>query len=240
MIRHPNAAATEPRSIALGVAHRIRNSGRTVSIFNWCISEAVPALFAVAVVAGAIIALNWTSFAALSAAGGICTPSASPPDLEQSTIVVLDFSKGCQPTGLKLVAGTKYNITMQDDLDAPAPGDDPDSAEVGKLRKRLANYPRNDPRPQAGRLKKSIGVPFRRVLSAHWFDPIVKVGATGSQQYLIDPASGAEFSPTEDGEAFLFLNDVVVGLPYVYDIFYRQKGVTKILIEIEKEQPKPE
>jgi uncharacterized protein (DUF2235 family) len=238
MIRHPTAAATEPRSIALGAAHRIRNSGRTVSIFNWCISEAVPALFAVAVVAGAIIALNWTSFAALNAAGGICTPSASPSDLERSTIIVLDFSKGCQPTGLKLTSGTKYKVSMQDDLDPPAAGDDPDSPEVGKLRQSLAKYPKNDPTPKAELFKKSIGAPFRRVLSAGWFDPVVRVGATGSQQYLIDPVIGVEVSPKEDGEMFVFLNDIVVGLPYVYDIFYRQKGVTKISIEIEKEQPK--
>jgi uncharacterized protein (DUF2235 family) len=236
MIGHPTATATEPTSIALRAAHRIRNSGRTVSIFNWCVSEAVPALFAIAVVAGSIIALNWTSLAVLSAAGGICTPSSEPPVLEGPAIVVLDFSKGCQATGLKLESGVKYEITMQSDLDDPDPSDEPDSPETSKLRTELAKYPKNDPQPKAGRIKASVGVAFRRVLSAAWFDPVVQVGETGSQQYVIDPTSGLQFSPTRDGEAFLYLNNVVVGLPYVYDIFYRQKGITKISIKREEKE----
>jgi hypothetical protein len=68
-----------------------------------------------------------------------------------------------------------------------------------------------------------------------------RVGGTGGEENFLDPDPhpidpsaliDEEVQATRDGELFLFVNDAVIGIPGLYDVFYRSnQGSTKVLIE---------
>ena len=92
------------------------------------------------------------------------------------------------------------------------------------------------------------GVPLRRELTRPWFRVVARIGPTGGEESFLDPdAIRVKAAPSQDpetryvisekikatrnGELFLFVNDAVIGLPYLYDVFYRNnKGETRVLV----------
>ena len=78
------------------------------------------------------------------------------------------------------------------------------------------------------------GVPLRRELTRPWFRPVARIGATGGEENFLDPDENQiseKFKATRDGELFLFVNDAVIGLPHLYDVFYRNnRGETRVLV----------
>jgi len=85
------------------------------------------------------------------------------------------------------------------------------------------------------------GMPFRRYPSQPWFSMIARVGARGWDEYPLDlvacekPRKGrrpyiAEFEARRNGELFLFVNDAVVALPRIGDIFYRNNEGTAYVV----------
>jgi hypothetical protein len=67
---------------------------------------------------------------------------------------------------------------------------------------------------------KVLLIPFRRELTADWLAPVLRVGTTGADEHVIGPRATI-IEPQHDGELFFYVNDVVLGIPYWYDIFYR-------------------
>jgi len=71
-----------------------------------------------------------------------------------------------------------------------------------------------------------IAVPLRRELIRPWFRVVARFGGVGGEETFLDPdpkdKSIAEvIRVTRDGELFLFINDAVLGIPGLFDIFYR-------------------
>jgi hypothetical protein len=65
------------------------------------------------------------------------------------------------------------------------------------------------------------------------------VGATGTDEYFLDPESEsghpgvyeAEFRSKRNGELFLYVNDAVIALPYLYPAFYwNNHGAAKVSV----------
>jgi hypothetical protein len=87
------------------------------------------------------------------------------------------------------------------------------------------------------------GLPLRRHLTEPWFKPSARIGARGRDEYSLEPT--VPFAPGDDrrtmtteitartsGELFLYVNDAVVGLPGVYDVFYRHnRGGADVTVE---------
>ena len=47
----------------------------------------------------------------------------------------------------------------------------------------------------------------------------------------------ADFTPRSSGEVFLYVNEAVVGLPWLYDLFYKNNGGTaEVKLELEPDQ----
>jgi hypothetical protein len=73
--------------------------------------------------------------------------------------------------------------------------------------------------------------PFKRSWLTPWFGVIVRVGRIGSEELYLtpDPADRlleASIKPTRDGELFLYVNDMIVAVPGMSDLFYRNNGGT--------------
>jgi hypothetical protein len=71
---------------------------------------------------------------------------------------------------------------------------------------------------------------------------MARVGETGVDEYFLDPAPvpdtspqvyKARFTAERAGEIFLYVNDVVIGLPWLSDRFYkRNSGTAKVTVRL--------
>jgi len=83
-----------------------------------------------------------------------------------------------------------------------------------------------------------LGVPLRRELIRPWYRVVARTGDTGGEETFLDPDTGdphfaisEKLKATKDGELFLFVNDAVIGVPGLYDLFYRNnRGSTRVLL----------
>jgi hypothetical protein len=74
-----------------------------------------------------------------------------------------------------------------------------------------------------------LGVLSRRILWRPWFMLVARVGDKGVDEYFLDPvrvrgsqnAWRSEFVASRSGEVFLYVNDAVLGLPWLTNVFYR-------------------
>jgi hypothetical protein len=79
------------------------------------------------------------------------------------------------------------------------------------------------------------------VVFANWFAPVLRVGAKGGEEHVLDlkpvppgqtASYEARFKPRSDGEVFIFVNDAVWGLPRLYGASYdNNHGTASIAIE---------
>jgi hypothetical protein len=74
-----------------------------------------------------------------------------------------------------------------------------------------------------------LGVPLRRELTRPWFRLVLRYGAVGGEEVFLDPdpedgTIEATIRPTRSGELLIFVNDAVVGIPGLYDVFYRNNA----------------
>jgi hypothetical protein len=83
-----------------------------------------------------------------------------------------------------------------------------------------------------------LELPLRRIFIQPWFRVIARVGSTGNYEYFMDPDSQnaralqAQFKPERSGELFFYVNDAVLALPWVHDVFYRNNaGEATVMIK---------
>jgi hypothetical protein len=82
-----------------------------------------------------------------------------------------------------------------------------------------------------------LAVPLRRELFEEWFRLTFRYGRIGGEEVFYypdptDPVIQFRLKPTRDGELFIFVNDAVLGIPGLYDWFYRNNhGTAEITLE---------
>jgi hypothetical protein len=70
-----------------------------------------------------------------------------------------------------------------------------------------------------------------------WFRIVLRYGDVGGEEASLDPdptdsVIEAPIKPTREGELFIFVNDAVLGIPGLYDLFYRNnKGAAKLTVK---------
>jgi hypothetical protein len=92
--------------------------------------------------------------------------------------------------------------------------------------------------------KMWFGLPMRRLVTENWFQIVVRVGSQGLDEQVptteivpsADAAAPAVFAGTftakDSGEVFLFVNDAVIGLPGLMNIFYANNaGEARVTIQ---------
>jgi hypothetical protein len=136
----------------------------------------------------------------------------------------------CSPTGVHVENGARYSVRIE--LTSPSKDDKIEADPNGFRTARLSSWP--------AKLVMYSGVPLRRVLFRPWFRLIARVGASGTDEYFLDPEADphqrnvyeATFKAERDGELFLYVNDAVIALPYLHDIFYwNNNGTAKISVQ---------
>ena len=87
------------------------------------------------------------------------------------------------------------------------------------------------------RIKFTLAVPLRREWLRPWFRVVARFGGSGGEETFLDPDFtdrhwiNERVRATRDGELFLFVNDAVIGIPGLFDVFYRNNaGSAKVKI----------
>ncbi len=172
----------------------------------------VGALFAVVlVIAGSI---NRAIFAGVSAAGFVCRDVPPIAWDGSARALVLPSNELCLATGLVLKPEEAYRVSV-----ASVSADWADrqvkvesAAGFGSGRQPFVFLP---------------SLPFRRILTAQWFVPLVRIGATSAEYHPLDEPA-VEFSPRVEGQLFLFVNDAVGPAPW-FKAFYANNQGTAVI-----------
>ena len=228
--------------------YRLRSHRRYRDLFGLVTQKIFPVIFGF----GCLLALavvvagtaNRAAFAAASASGSTCIDRkpAVPWDGQRKT-VSLPSNELCQQTGLELRQGQSYRVEIVlPDNDAVPP------EQVWRDAGIRVNSPAGFSSGTHPRFL--IFLPFRRVLSAEWFVPLVRIGnhvaeyhPLNSIEEIPDPSGRAErrlgaepakirgfaeFTPARTGEMFLFVNDVVLPGPWVKKLYGNNHGVATV------------
>ncbi|TFV41531.1 DUF2235 domain-containing protein [Bradyrhizobium frederickii] len=128
----------------------------------------------------------------------------------------------CAPTGLKVFSGRSYEIRIA--VTEPWTDAERPTTPVGF---------RTSTVELADRWKFRGAIFLRRILFRPWHRIIARVGETGVDEYFLDPIPlpnttpqtyKATFKAARSGELFLYVNDAVIGLPWLGDTFYPNNG----------------
>jgi hypothetical protein len=91
-------------------------------------------------------------------------------------------------------------------------------------------------------------LPLRRDISAAWFRPIARIGRRSTDEQVLDVEPRgliegvaacyvARLKPRTSGELNLFVNDAVIGLPWLVDLFYQNNhGTAQITVTEAKDE----
>lgn len=174
--------------------------------------------------------------------GGVCVPSRNATQVLGAIDAPKDFPTNalCHATELAVTKGNTYRIT----LEVKTPWQDRKNTPR-RPNRAVATDPRGFGSDKAAR-GMWLGLPFRRFASVEWFRPIVRVKRWGLDEQVLafepvdtcdcpkpDPSVfRATFKVGSTGEVFLYVNDVVFGLPWIAGTRYRDnKGTAKVTIE---------
>jgi uncharacterized protein (DUF2235 family) len=181
---------------------------------------------------------SWLAFGTANTLGLICKGTGgvevesaaagnqpAAPGPAAATPVVMQTSSVCNATGMKVTRGETYRITLS--LGQPWLDD------------KIPTSPNGFDHRQAA-WSQLPGVPYRRLIWSNWFATIVRVGGPGLEEHLLDLREEkpgvwtATFEPRSSGEVFLYVNDAVIGLPWVYGLFYWSNNHGTAEVKLEK------
>jgi hypothetical protein len=164
------------------------------------------------------------AFSLMSSAGAVCMPGAG------ASRKMFASSDVCWDSGVQAEQGATYRITMQ--IEDPAHWTDGGIVTgMNGYRRRKMSAP------------MYAGLPIRRYPTEAWFQPVVRIGRTGSDEYVLKPVSPlnadvdstalvADITARRSGELYLFVNDVVLPMPNAWQVFYKNNtGMATIRIE---------
>jgi uncharacterized protein (DUF2235 family) len=248
-VKRPGTAVT-PSGTPTDWVFRLRSARWYRNVVETMSQRVFPFLFGVGCLAAVVLVVvgtvNRATFAAYSASGQVCTVKKEfevPSWNGEPRQVPLPSNELCLQTGLELKQGQRYRVEIVlPDPDAVKPDD-------RWMDKRL---PVESPEGFSSGTGPAFMafLPFRRVLTAPWFVPMVRVGDTLAEYHRIDQieevplASGTrrgpneprrirgfvEFTPAFTGQMFLFVNDAVLPGPWVKTLYKNNHGTATVTV----------
>jgi uncharacterized protein (DUF2235 family) len=229
---------------------RLRSARWYRNVVETMSQRVFPFLFGIGCLATVVLVVvgtvNRATFAAYSAAGQVCTVTQDlrvAPWNGEPRRVLLPSNELCLQTGLVLQQGQHYRVEIV--LPDPAVVK-PDDRWMDK------RLPVESPEgfSSGTGLPFMAFLPFRRVLTARWFVPMVRVGDTLAEYHRLDQieevplAPGetrrrgeprrirgfAEFTPAFTGPMFLFVNDAVLPGPWVKTLYENNHGTATVTV----------
>jgi hypothetical protein len=229
----------DPKPLS-GFVHDAIYRFRSSAIYQWIINfgkrHAVPFLLTALMVWFGATLLSHFLFNAADSMGAFCKGSAADKLVAVDKGIpqdAADFETSaiCAPTGLKVRTGFQYEIAVT----MSEPWEDAGRA-VTPIGYRTSTI------EGAKRLRGYFTIFLRRILFRPWFRLIARVGDTGVDEYFLDPLPApntdpqvykARFTADRSGEIFLYVNQAVIGLPWVTTWFYGDhKGKAKVTVRL--------
>jgi uncharacterized protein (DUF2235 family) len=235
--------AVHPDPLPNDSLYKIRSTlvyrGFFYALTHWVL----PAVFLLAIVFGSAVGASRILFALADSTGFICrtTDQASVTSVV-GTARPFNFTTNelCYATALSVSKDATYQLTL-DITDSWEDGHRFNEPAPDKATGIFAD-PNGFGQNRAGPWM-FIGVPLRRLIAANWFQLVARVGRWGLDEQALQfgpptigpsnrPSYVADFKPKSDGEVFLFVNDFVIGIPGLTNLFYtNNKGGARIKIE---------
>jgi hypothetical protein len=211
---------------------------RTHPVYQWVLNSArrhvLPFISAMVLAWIALAGTSHLLFYVADSAGAFCIESEAGETkvLEVNAVsdpILFKPSDPCLPTKIQAVAGARYAFTFTVIL--PWKDCDFDTSPSGFKSNEVPNW--------WGKAIMYIGVPLRRALFRRWFDVIARVGSIGVAEDFLDPSprsatvyEGETARLRRDGELFLYVNDGVLPLPWIYSVFYwNNQGEAQVTIK---------
>lgn len=212
-----------------------------------------PAMFAFAFVYLSILAVNKIAFNAQDIAGRTCgfevdsTPLRTPSRGDPPIAAPIDISQFCGSTHIFLEGnGARYFVEIKVGTE---PQDQWMDSWISIPPGGFSSTEPEEPSPPAPnklimtppwyfRPLMTPLVPLRRTLSQDWFRIALRLGSEGAEEEFYKPDIHDTkirwvIRPKRQGELFVYVNDAVIGLPSLFDYFYRN-NVGKATIEIKR------
>jgi uncharacterized protein (DUF2235 family) len=180
--RHPGKPPIDVNhpGIFLSIARSFRTSCVALAVYRWFARVALPAIFLLVCIMAVLAWAYHVSFALFDTAGVFCRTDNLPPKSDNSPSarefngkeVVLDTKSLCQATGLRLVEGRRYRITMT------VADDWFDKAYWTDVRGLTTTH-----------FEHYLAFPLKRWWTKNWLQPIARVGSAGNFEYPLEAES---------------------------------------------------
>jgi hypothetical protein len=204
-------------ALALQIASLLRTSPKLVPIYRVIGMKVVPIGFALALCVAGVFLINYVAFAIESAWGVICESKYPLKALPTAgTTKTFQLAHGCYGSGIGLDANQKYTVEIKSS-DAWAKG--------GLKLSSNELSPAGFSTPWRAAPHMLLQLPLRRKPFESWFVPVGRIGATGNDEHVLGVRSTV-ITPRRTGEFFFYVNDAVIGLPGIWNAFYRRNSGT--------------
>jgi len=233
----------EPCAEPTDLIYKMRSSGAYRAFFYILKHWLLPSFFAIVLWLCLLVALYFVPalvsravFGAANTLGYICVPKSGAEVERADTPPSFSTRNICTATGLTVTKGATYRVEIRvsspwiDGYDPEKPaGISTDPRGFGWSKTTAFQY---------------FGLPYRRLMWSNWFSTVLRVGSKGLEEHLLnlkeETAAGgvvytATLRPQKSGEVFVFVNDSVIGLPWIYDYFYRSNNAGAATITLQKQ-----
>jgi uncharacterized protein (DUF2235 family) len=220
-----------PSGLPRNFIYRLRSNRAYIAFHEGLKRRWAPAFFALLLVYLGVSLASHLLFNVQDVYGLTCVESAATRTLgkgENSGPIRFNTSDLCKPTGIMAEKGARYLVEIK-----PVSGEpwSDDGIPVP-----LGGFSAANPPVWYHRLLLAVAVPLRRETTQDWFHVVLRYGRVGGEETFIvpDPDDYLIQSPiraTRDGEIFVFVNDAVIGIPGLYNFFYKNnRGAADLVI----------
>jgi uncharacterized protein (DUF2235 family) len=225
--RTPSAPAGLPDD---GI-YRLRSNPLYIGFHEGLKQKWAPAFFAILFVYLGVTFASHLLYNIQDVAGWVCVEDNTAKGLARGDTRTVDFATSnlCNKTGIAVDENGRYSITVNA---SPTP-----PWSDGGVPSGLGGFYTTDAPHWYQRLALMLGVPLRRELTRPWFRLVLRYGGVGGEEVFLDPdrekgtINDIPIRPTRSGELFIFVNDAVLGIPGLYDVFYgNNKGTGKLTV----------
>lgn len=158
--------------------------------------------------------------------------------------IIFSTNQLCFPTKVILKKGASYSIKLT--VDEPWADDGIATTPRGYRTSELLE-PGRQPASLPQRVRQGWHwartlptIPLRRIIFQRWFTVIARIGSSGQAEDFLQPSpvagppntyEGVTQKLKRDGELFLYVNEAVIALPLIHDLFYRNNhGKARVVI----------
>jgi len=224
------AVANPPSGLPTNFIYRLRSSRAYVAFHEKLKYQWAPAFFALMFVYLGLCLASHLLYNVQDVAGLTCSESATTKTLDNkadtSGAIPFATSDLCRPTGIMMEKGARYLVEIKPVQDWTD----------GGIAVPLGGFSAANPPSWYHRIRLALTVPLRRETTQDWFHVVLRYGRVGGEEDFIEPDPDdykleTSIKPTRNGELFVFVNDAVIGIPGLYDVFYRNnKGAATLTV----------